>query len=512
MNGAHALIHTLVAAGVDVCFANPGTSEMHFVAAVDDVPKMRAILCLFEGVATGAADGYARMTDRPAATLLHLGPGMANGMANLHNARRANVPLLNIVGDHATYHKQYDAPLDSDIDGAAKVFSGWIRRPARAEDVARDAAEAVAAACGPPPMIATLILPADVSWNSGASPELPLSDRAAVALDEDALTNAAKILVSGERCLLLLGGRALRTGALRDASRIAAATDAALLSETFPTRVERGAGRPVIDRLQYRVETARAQLTGLRHVILVEAKSPVSFFAYPDMRSDLLPDGCQVHVLTNVGQDSASALAHLAERTAAGHIPRVQSLSRPSLPTGPLSQVAAADVVGALLPEGAIVIDEAGTAGGRVPAATTGAPPHDWLKITGGSIGIGLPLAIGAAVAEPLRKVVCLEADGSAMYTIQSLWTMARERLDITVVIFNNRSYGILASELQRVGAAPGRQALDMLDLSRPDIDFVSLAIGMGVNAERATTAQEFTGALRRALAEPGPRLIDAIL
>jgi acetolactate synthase-1/2/3 large subunit len=361
-------------------------------------------------------------------------------------------------------------------------------------------------------VIATLILPADVSWNDGASPAMPLGGQAAIPVSDEALTSAAKILQSGERCLVLLGGRALRTSALRDASRIAAGTGAVLLSETFPTRVERGAGRPAIDRLQYRIEAARAQLTGLQHVILVEARSPVSFFAYPDMRSELLPDGCQVHVLTNVGQDSASALADLAERVAAGHTPRIQSLTRPSLPTGPLSQAAAADVVGALLPEGAIVVDEGGSAGGRVPAATTGAPPHDWLKITGGAIGIGLPLAIGAAVASPDRKVVCLQADGSAMYTIQSLWTMARERLDIAIVIFNNRSYGILESELLRVGAKPGRQALDMLDLSRPDIDFASLAIGMGVNAERATTAEEFAGALRRALAEPGPRLIDAII
>lgn len=512
MNGAHALLHTLVAAGVDVCFANPGTSEMHFVAAVDDVPQMRTILCLFEGVATGAADGYARMLDRPAATLLHLGPGMANGMANLHNARRANVPLVNIVGDHATHHKQYDAPLDSDIEAAARIFSGWVQRPVHSEDVARAAAEAVAAACGPPPVISTLILPADVSWNNGAAPAAPLIHQSAVTLDQDALSNAAKILQSGERCLLLLGGRALRASALRDASRICSATGAALLSETFPTRVERGAGRPAIGRLLYPVEAARSQLAGLQHVILVEAKSPVSFFAYPDMRSELLPEGCQVHVLTSAGQDSGSALSHLAEQIAAGHKPQLQLLSRPSLPTGVLTQATAAEVVGALLPEGAIVVDEGGSAGARVPASTAGAPPHDWLKITGGAIGIGLPLAIGAAVAAPNRKVVCLQADGSAMYTIQSLWTMARERLDITIVIFNNRAYGILESELRRVGATPGRKALDMLDLSRPDIDFTSLAIGMGVNAERATTAEEFASALRRALAEPGPRLIDAIL
>jgi acetolactate synthase-1/2/3 large subunit len=512
MNGAHALLHTLIGAGVTVCFANPGTSEMHFVAAVDDVAGMRTILGLFEGVATGAADGYARMTDRPAATLLHLGPGMANGMANLHNARRANVPLVNIVGDHATYHKQYDAPLESDIDAAARTFSGWVDRPARAEDVGKSAAAAVAAACGPPAEVATLILPADVSWNEGAVPGPPLGAPAPCGVDDLAVANAAKVLDSGERCLLLLGGRALRGVSLGHARRIADATGAGLLSETFPSRVERGAGRPQIDRLLYDIDAARAQLASYRQVILVEAQTPISFFAYPGMSSELVSPDCQVHVLTSHGQDSASALAELADRTAIERHPRLGVPTRPPLPTGPLSKAAAADVVGALLPEGAIVIDEAGTAGGLVPAATAGAPPHDWLKITGGAIGWGLPAAVGAAVAVPDRKVVALQADGSAMYTIQSLWTAARERLDITVVIFNNRSYGILRGELARLGVPSGQQAHDMLDLTRPDINFVSLAEGLGVQAETATTAEQFIGALRRGLDDPGPRLIDAVL
>jgi acetolactate synthase-1/2/3 large subunit len=512
MNGAHALLHTLVGADVTVCFANPGTSEMHFVAAMDDVPEMRSILGLFEGVVTGAADGYARMTDRPAATLLHLGPGMANGIANLHNARRANVPLVNIVGDHATYHRQYDAPLDSDIEAAARTFSGWVDCPMRAEDVGNSAAAALTAACGPPPMVATLILPADVSWNEGASPATPPPGPAAVSPDDQAVANAAKVLGSGEPCLLLLGGRALRVAALRHARRIADATGAGLLSETFPTRVERGAGRPEIDRLLYDVDVARAQLADYRHVILVEAASPVSFFAYPGVASPLVSEGCQVHVLTSRGHDSASALAELADRTATRREGRVATLNRPPLPTGPLSQAAVADAVGALLPEDAVVVDESGSAAGLVPAATVGAPPHDWVKITGGAIGWGLPAAVGAAVAVPDRKVLSLQADGSAMYTIQSLWTAAREHLDITVVIFNNRSYGILKGELRRLGATPGRQALDILDLSRPDIDFVSLANGLGVEAERATTAKEFIDALRRGLGDPSPRLIDAIL
>jgi acetolactate synthase I/II/III large subunit len=512
MNGAHALIRTLVDAGVDVCFTNPGTSEMHFVAAVDDVPGMRTILGLFEGVVTGAADGYARMTDTPAATLLHLGPGMANGMANLHNARRARVPMINIVGDHATYHKQFDAPLESDIDAAASTFSGWVRRPMRTEDLSLAAVEAVAAAMGPPRQISTLILPADVSWGDGASPASPLPRSSGGTVTDDVVERLAKVLVSGEPCVLLLGGEANREGALRDASRISSATGARMLTETFPTRLARGAGVPAIDRLQYLSEFAVAQLQGTRHLILVDAKSPVSFFAYPGKASDLVPEGCEVHVLATAADDASGALAHLADRVAADVDPLLAPAGRPNRPTGALTAEAVALAVGALLPEDAVVVDEAATSGIWAPGATAGAPKHDWLTLTGGAIGIGLPLAVGAAVAVPDRTVIDLQADGSAMYTIQSLWTMARENLDVTTVIFNNHSYAILNMELQRVGANPGPKALDMLDLSRPDLEFTRLATGMGVDAVRATTAEDFTSALERAIAEPGPHLIEVML
>jgi acetolactate synthase-1/2/3 large subunit len=512
MNGAQALIRTLVDSGVDVCFTNPGTSEMHFVAAVDEVPAMRTILGLFEGVVTGAADGYARLAGRPAATLLHLGPGMANGMANLHNARRARVPMVNIVGDHATYHKQHDAPLESDIDAAASTFSGWVRRPMRTEDLSQAAAEAVAAAMGPPRQIATLILPADVSWGEGAEPALPAPPSAPADVADSVIEQVAKVLVSGEPCLLLLGGSANGEASLRSASRIAAATGARLLTETFPTRLARGAGVPAIDRLQYLSEFAAAQLDGTRHLVLVDAKSPVAFFAYPGKASDLVPEGCEVHVLTTPSHDSPGALEQLAERVAAGVDPVLAGAVRPERPTGALSAEAVALAVGALLPEGAVVVDEAATSGIWAPGATAGAPRHDWLTLTGGAIGIGLPLAVGAAVAAPDRKVIALQADGSAMYTIQALWTMAREQLDVTTVLFNNHSYAILNMELQRVGAHPGPKALDMLDLSRPDLDFTRLAGGMGVDAVRATSAEGFTAALERAVAGQGPHVVEAML
>jgi acetolactate synthase-1/2/3 large subunit len=488
---------------------------MHFVAALDSVPQMRGVLCLAEGVVTGAADGYGRMAGRPAAALLHLGPGLGNGLANLHNARRAATPLVAVVGDHATYHKRLDAPLESDIDSLARPVSAWVRRSLRAADVAADAADAVAAACAPPGGVATLILPADVSWTDGAQPAAPLAPRQPAPVPSEVTEAAAKTLRAGQPCVILLGADGLRQPALQAASRVAAATGARLIAETFPARHERGAGRPAVERLAYLAEFATGQLAGARHLILAGARSPVSFFAYPGKPGSLVPEGCQVHALAAPGEDVAGSLAALAGLVGEGSngtAPAVQPAARPAIPGGDLTPETAAAVIGALLPEGAIVSDEAVTSGLFLPAATAGAPPHDWLTLTGGAIGQGLPLAIGAAVACPQRPVIALEADGSAMYTIPALWTHAREGLDITTVIFSNRRYAILDMELGRVGAqAAGDAARSLLDLSRPSLDFTALAAGLGVPASRATTAGEFAAQLRNALAEPGPHLIEAL-
>src|SRR6266700_4124878 len=483
MNGAQALLRTLADCGVSVCFANPGTSEMHFVAALDTVPKLRGVLCLFEGVATGAADGYGRMAGRPAGALLHLGPGLANGLANLHNARRARTPLLAVVGDHASYHKRYDAPLESDIEAMAGAVAGWVRRAVRAADVGADAADAVAAVMAPPGRVATLILPADVSWSEGAEPAAPAAVRAPAPASEDAVSAAASVLRGGEPCVILLGRAGVRRPGLEAASRLAGES-VRLLSETFPARHERGAGMPHVDRLAYLAEFAGVQLAGTRHLVLAEA-----------------------------ADDVPGALAALADRVAPDAKPAPQQPERPELPDGDLTAQAAAAVIGALLPEAAIVCDEANTSGLWLGGATAGAPPHDWLTLTGGAIGQGLPLATGAAMACPGRSVLALEADGSAMYTISALWTHAREQLDITTVIFSNRSYAILAMELDRVGAvATGEAARSLLSLSRPALDFTALAAGMGVPASRAATAEELAAHLREAFAEPGPHLIEAII
>ncbi|HEY2640401.1 MAG TPA: acetolactate synthase large subunit [Streptosporangiaceae bacterium] len=517
MNGAEAVVRTLADCGVDTCFANPGTSEMHFVAALDEVPQIRGVLCLFEGVATGAADGYGRMTGRPAAALLHLGPGLANGLANLHNARRARTPLLAIVGDHATYHKRFDAPLESDIDAIAGTVSSWIRRSTRSADAPTDAAEAVAAALSPPGRIATLILPADVTWTDGAEPARPVAARPPSPVPDLVLHAAMRVLrqveADGDQCTIMLGSTGLTRSALESASRIANATGARLIAETFPARHERGAGIPQVDRLAYLVEFAAGQLTGTRHLIMAGASAPVSFFAYPGKPSTPIPPGCDVHVLAEPGDDVPAALAALADLIAPGVIPSVQQPNRPDVPDGDLTAETAAAVIGALMPEEAIVCDEANTSGLWLPGATAGAPPHDWLSLTGGAIGQGLPLATGAAMACPGRPVLALEADGSAMYTASALWTHAREQLDVTTVIFSNRSYAILMMELARTGApTTGKTARDLLDLSRPTIDFVALASGMGVPAAKALTTAEFAAQLRKALAEPGPHLIEVVL
>jgi acetolactate synthase I/II/III large subunit len=515
MNGAQALIRTLAGSGVDVCFSNPGTSEMHFVAALDAVPEMRGVLCLFEGAATGAADGFGRMAGRPAAALLHLGPGLANGLANLHNARRARTPLLAVVGDHATYHKRFDAPLESDIDALAGTVSVWVRRSARSADVAADAADGVAAAMRPPGGIATLILPADVSWSGPAEPAAALPVRPPSPVPDATVQSAARAVRSGQPCVLLLGGPGTRRPGLEAASRVARATGARVLCETFPARLERGAGIPAIDRLAYLAEFAAGQLSGARQLILAGARDPVSFFAYPGKECSLVPPGCEVHELAGPADDVCGALAALADLAAPDAKPLLRDAERPAVPDGdgPLTGEGVAAAVGALLPEGAIVSDEANTSGLWLPGATAGAPPHDWLTLTGGAIGQGLPLAAGAALACPGRPVLALEADGSAMYTLSALWTHARESLDVTTVILSNGSYAILNMELDRVGAEPaGDAARSLLELTRPGIDFVALAAGMGVPASRAETAGEFAASLRQALAEPGPHLIEAVI
>jgi len=515
VNGARALLSTLVGAGVDVCFANPGTSEMHFVAALDDVPAMRGVLCLFEGVVTGAADGYGRVAERPAATLLHLGPGLGNGLANLHNARRARTPIVNIVGDHATYHARYDAPLQSDIASIAGAVSGWYRSTARADDVASDAADAVVAALGPPGCVATLVLPADASWSeSTTGPCPPRLQQWASTVSPDAIDDVAKVLRGGERTALLLGGRALRSAGLHAASRVAATSGALLLGETFPANLERGAGIPAVDRLAYLAEMAQAQLDGVRHLVLVDAKSPVSFFAYPDKASDLVPPGCTVHTLVRPGEDAAGALAALAEALGAPAAAGVPApAARPDRPSGAVTTESLAAAVGATLPEGAIVVDEGNTSGLFVPGATAGAPRHDFLTLTGGAIGIGLPMAVGAAVAAPDRPVLCLQADGSAMYTLQALWTQARESLNVTTLVLSNRSYAILNMELHRVGAdAGGPMSRRLLDLTDPELDFCDLARGMGVPARRVENAEDLATALAAGFAEPGPTVIEVLL
>ena len=515
MNGAEGLIQTLADGGVALCFANPGTSEMHLVAALDRSARMRCVLGLFEGVVTGMADGYARMTGEPAMTLLHLAPGLANASANLHNAKKARSPMVNLVGDHARRHLAFEAPLTGDVEGTARPVSHRVRRAGDAASLAREGALALADARGFPGRIATLVLPADVAWEQGGGPATVPAAAAPELLDEAQVAAAADALGAGDRAALILGFRALADpSTLRLAAAVAARTGAALLAPTASPRTERGGGLPAVARIPYPVEEAVAALAHFRAAVLVETEEPVAFFAYPGQPSRVLPEACRVHALARPGQCGLEAVARLAARVGAGpHDVPNAPVSSPRAPQGgPITPESLAQVVAAVLPEGAVVVDESLTAGRNVYRATDAAPRHTWLSLTGGAIGVGLPLAAGAAVAAPERAVLALQADGSALYTPQALWTQAREGLDVTTVILANRGYQILKGELAKVGANPGRTALDLLEVANPTVDWVALARGLGVAGERVDDAARLADAIARGLATPGPYLVEAVV
>ena len=515
MNGAESLVKTLLAGGVDVCFSNPGTSEMHFVAALDAHPAMRCVLGLFEGVVTGAADGYYRMVDRPAATLLHLGPGLANGLANLHNAKKARSGIVNIVGDHATYHLEHNAPLTSDIEGFAAPVSHWIRTSPGSRQVSADGARAIEAARHHPGRVATLILPADTAWGDAGEITEAGEAESPLAPDPAAVREAAEVLRSGKPATLLLGDRALRGDALALAGRIAAATGCGILAESANSRVERGAGRVSVDRIPYAVGKAMELLGGAGQLVLVGAEEPVAFFAYPGKPSLLAPPDASVVQLASVEVDLEAALQALADELGIGDSAPCYkaTLDRPGIAPGRLKPAPIGSVLGACLPENAIVVDESVSTGWEFFPATESAPPHDWINNRGGSIGYGLPVALGAAIACPDRKVVALASDGSSMYTVQSLWTMAREELDVTILVFANRSYNILHGELRNVGvSSPGRSAIDMLTLDRPTLDWVRMANGMGVPAIRVEDSEALARAFTAGLASDGPNLIELVM
>ncbi len=513
MNGAEALFRTLAGAGVEVCFANPGTTEMQFVAAFDDVPAIRPILSLFEGVCTGAADGYGRIAGKPALTVLHLGPGLSNGLANLHNARRARTPLINLIGDHATWHRAADAPLSSDIVSLATPMSNWVREATSAQGLAADGADAWAASMQAPGGVATLIVPQDCQWDPAEGPALAPSQAAAEPADSTTIEAAAGALRDGPAVVLLLGGAGLGEAGLRAAARVEAATGCRVLIETFAAGRESGAGLPDFERLPYFPEPALQALAGASAVILAGALDPVAFFGYPDTPSRLAPEGAALITLATPYQDVAGSLVALADTLGAPTDVPIDDRPRPDAPSGALTVPSLGQALAAHLPENAIVVNEAATSGAGFDAIGGSAPRHTVLGLTGGAIGQGLPTAVGAAVAAPDRKVLAFQADGSGMYTVQSLWTMAREALDVTVVVAANNAYQILQVELHRSGIdEPGPAVRSLTDLGNPRLDWVTIAQGFGVPGSRATTADELSAALRRSFAEPGPSLIEAVL
>ncbi len=513
MNGAKSLVKTLLAAGVDTCFANPGTSEMHFVAALDQVPGMQCVLGLQENVVTGMADGYYRIAGKPACTLLHCGPGLANGLANLHNARRARSGIVNIVGDQATYHRPLDAPLTADTDALAHSVSQWVHTSTQPSALGFDAAMAVRAANTYPGQVATLILPADVSWGEGGEVGLPLAAPQPPAIDPHAVDNAARALRSSQNVLILLAGPAALAEGQALAWRVASATGAAVMLDYVTAHVARGQGRLPLERVPYGMDAAIKALARFEHIILVNAKPPVGFFAYPGMPSTQYAPTAQLHVLSRPEQNPVHALHALAEALHAPEAAIPASGPRPQAASGAPTPEGLAQTVAALMPEGAIISDESISYGRGFYQHTHAAPAHDWLHLAGGAIGDGMPVATGAALGGgKQRRVINLQADGSAMYSLQSLWTQAREQLPVTTIILNNSKYNILIGEYKNVGATPGPTAMGMLDLGNPSINWLQLANGMGVEAARATTLEQCADLMRASFGKPGPFLIELVV
>ncbi len=495
---------------------------MHFVAALDKVGGMRCVLGLFEGVVTGAADGYARMAEKPAVTLLHTGPGLANGIANLHNAGKAGVPIVNMVGEHASWHIEHNAPLTADIAGLAAPVSHWLRTSDSATDLASNGAAAVAAAGALPGKIATLIVPANTAWEAATpeaqtenQPSIPDSKASPLEQSDPAmLAQVAEVLKRSKSVAIVIGGAALRGNALMSVARVAKASGATLLCETFKSRMERGAGRVPVDAIPYRLQNAVSLLKDFDHIIAIGTRPPVAFFAYPGTRSELYAEKTEVYQLATLFQDVPKVLQDLEVLLdASGITPELQALDLPErCEEGPLTPVSLANVIARLLPDNAIVVDESITIGREIFPATKASRRHDWLEVCGGSIGGGFPLATGAAIAAPDRPVFCFEGDGSAMYTLQSLWTQARESLNITTIVMANQSYDILKHELENVQASSGEIALSMMNLTHPTLDWVAMSEGMGVSALKVESVVQLEEALEVAARTPGPFLIEAQL
>ena len=508
---AEAVLRTAAAFGIDVCFANPGTTELSLVQALDHCPEIRPVLAVFEGVCTGAADGYARISGRPALALLHLGPGLANGLANLHNARKASSPVISLVGEHATWHIAANAPLTSDIATLAQPMSNFVHTATHAASAAADMAEVITRATRLPTGPTTLILPADIQWAQAnldpMRPQPPSPESPATAVIE----RAARALRSGT-AVLVLSGRALRAPGIRVADRIARATGCRLLVPTFPPVQDRGVGLLSPDRIPYAPEPARQMLAPYRSVVLAGAAEPVAFFGYPNSRSSLCAEGAEIIPLCSATVDPQAALLALADILGAPPERSVPASERPPAPTGALTPMNMCQAVAALQSEDAIIMDEGATAGFAYYGLASSAPPFTYMTLTGGSIGQGLPCAVGAAAAAPNQRVICLEGDGSSLYTIQSLWTMAREKQNVTTVMCKNRAYAILRWELERAKVTPGTASLALTGLDAPEIDFVKVAEGFGVESRAVRTAEELNDALRYSLKTPGPMLIEAQL
>lgn len=517
VNGAEALVATLEACGVTACFANPGTTELEIVAALDRSAGIRSVPVLFEGVAVGAADGFGRMSGIPGAALLHTGAGFPNGLSAVLNAAKASSPSIAIVGDHPLAIREWNHVIASgvDIERVAAPYAKWVRR-SRLTTVGQDAADAFAAACSAPGGPATLVVPSDVAWSAGAEPGRPSAAQKPSPVSAEAVLQAAYALrLPGEAALVLHGEATVDPAALRAAADIAATTGCRVMARA--SRIVRGPDFLPVEFLPYSPMLAIEALKGIRHLVLVGAHPPIMPWTYPDRSAPMMADPeCRIWTLARPEENVVDALTTLAaeiggDRSRAAPQPAPGMAPVPA--SGTVTPDALAQSIAALIPENAIVIDESVTTGRSFYQVSAASRPHDWLRNLGGALGYGQPVAIGSAIACPDRKVIVLQGDGAAMYTPQSLWTIAHEGLNVLVVIFANRSYEVLRVDMRlRHQNVDGAVNHALTDLGTPAIDWAGLARSLGIRSARLDSMQAFNEAFAREAQTAEPALLEVIV
>ena len=515
MNGAAAFFKSIVDNGIDTIFACPGTSEMQVVDEVG-YSNLRVVLCLFENSVTGMADGYARMLDKPALGMVHVTCGLTNALANMHNARIANSRMI-IFGGGVHVAHEVNEPVHSMLQRqpyVAQIAAQCVIEARSPDQLAAAATQALKASNDGAGKIVYVYGPNNAVWGeSSFQGKLTSSAEQRQRVSTATISSIADTLKAGKKTAFILDNLALREEGLEILGRIAEGAGGRLFREWLPSRIAMGAGRVRTETLPYGGAEGRELLSEFDQIVLVGAKIPVCPFSYENQPWVKIPENCNVHTLATADHDILAALEELATQLDLPEKASNRYNRKPGEPpTGPLSGNSIVQSLSILMPADSIVLDEAMLENVMFPLLMDGAAPFDFMAACpGGAIGAGPPVACGAAIACPNRKVILLEGDFSLMQGNTALWSMAQHNLDICVINYNNEGSASLSTELARVRQGEAQpKSIELLRIRKPTIDYAAMAESMGVPASRAETAEEFHLQLTKAMSTKGPHFIDA--